>query len=236
MPQKLNKVKLMVSIVRPEDAERLAEALNGLTRCMHFAFIGRGTARPNVRDYLGLAETEKNVVVSIIPESYEKRMLAAATETLKLYLVGKGIAFTLPLTSVSSLIAGAIAVDDDKKEGENKMNNGLYDLVVAVYNREYNDKVLEAARSAGAVGGTLVSARTLPSAGVEQFVGISLSEETEILLILTRRESRNEIMKAIRGSAGLKTDGRATVLSMPVDSLVGIGVTADEYREKNGED
>ena len=233
MPRKQqNKIKLMVSIVDPKKAPGVAEAVNGVTRCLNFAFLGRGTARPNVRDYLGLAESEKSVVVSVIPESHEKRLLAAVAETLKLYLVGKGIAFTMPLTSVSSLMAGAIAVDSPVKEGGSKMNNGLYDLVAAVYNLEYSDKVLEAARSAGAVGGTLVHARTLSSAGVEQFVGVTLSEETEILLILTRRDSRNAIMQAIRDVAGLKTEGCATVLSLPVDALVGIGVSGDEFREK----
>lgn len=221
-----------MGIVDPKDAVTFAETLNESARCLHFTFLGRGTARPNVRNYLGLGESEKSIVVSVIPESSERKLLTDVTESLKLYLTGRGIAFTLPLTSISSLIAGAISGESTgKAQGGKKMNNGLYDLVAAVYNLEYSDKVLEAARGAGAVGGTLIHARTLSSAGVEQFVGIRLSEETEILLILTRRESRSAIMTAIRDVAGLKTSGCGTVLSLPVDALVGIGVSGEEFRE-----
>lgn len=222
----------MIAIVNPGDAVPLTQALSETTRCLHFSFFGKGTARESVRDYLGLSEAEKTVVVSVIPEALEKKLLTVAAETLKLFLIGRGIAFTVPLTSVSSLIAGAIAAEADKKEGGKKMNVGLYDLVAAVYNQEFSDKVLEAARGAGAVGGTIVHARSLSPEGVEQFVGVRLSEETEILLILTRRESRNAIMQAIQSVAGLKTEGVGTVLSMPVDALVGIGVSGDEFRER----
>ena len=75
-------------------------------------------------------------------------------------------------------------------------------------------------------------ARTLSSDGVEQFAGISLSRETEILLVLTRREVRNDIMRAVQAVAGLKTEGGGVVLSVPVDGLVGLGTSGDEFRNK----
>ena len=188
-------------------------------------------------EYFGLSGAEKNIVVSVIPESMERRLLSVAVNSLKLYLVGKGIAFTVPLTALSSLIANAVVADKIPAKGGNKMSTAnKYDLIAAVYRQELSDAVLEATRAAGAVGGTLVHARTLSSAGVEQFVGVTLGAETEILLILTKRELRNDIMKAVQSVAGLKTDGSGVVLSMPVDALVGIGTPSDEYREKTEEE
>lgn len=231
----------MISIVSPDDAPILANALSEETRSLHFTFLARGTAKSNVMEYFGLSGAEKNIVVSVIPESMERRLLSVAVNSLKLYLVGKGIAFTVPLTALSSLIADAVVADKVPAKGGGKMPTKMptankYDLIAVVYRQELSDAVLEATRSAGAVGGTLVHARTLSSAGVEQFVGVTLGAETEILLILTKRELRNDIMKAAQSVAGLKTDGSGVVFSMPVDALVGIGTTSDEYREKTEEE
>lgn len=239
MPQKrIEKTKLMISIVNPGDAAKLAEAMSDETRLLHYTFLGKGTARSNILDYFGLTSAEKNIVVSVIPETMEKRLLTVAVETLKLYLVGKGIAFTVPLSSVSALIANAVVADRPplksiQQKGGNKMDAVQYELIAAVYNEEFSDAVVQAARGAGAVGGTLVNARTLSAKGIEQFVGVSISHEAEILLVITKRESRNAIMQAIRDVAGLKTEGKAIVMSMPVDALVGIGTISDEYRKKD---
>lgn len=242
-PKSTEKAKLMISIVNRGDAIKLAEALSDEARLLHYTFLAKGTARSNILDYFGLTSAEKNIVVSVIPESMEKKLLTVAVETLKLYLVGKGIAFTVPLTSVSTLIANAVTADkaqqakaEKQSKGEKKMNAVQYELIAAVYNEEFSDTVIQAARDAGAVGGTLVNARSLSAEAVEQFVGVNISHESQILLVLTKRESRNAIMQAIRDVAGLKTEGRAIVMSMPVDALVGIGTISDEYRKKNDED
>lgn len=232
-PKTADRAKLMVSIVSPSDAPKLAEALSEETRCLHYTFLGKGTAKSNIMDYFGL-ETEKNVIVSVIPESTEKKLLAVAENALKLYMVGKGIAFTVPLTAASTLIANAVIAGAQPKGVRNMSDEktSQYDLVAAVYKQEFSDAVLDAAKKAGAVGGTLVHARTLSSEGVEQFAGISLSRETEILLVLTRREVRNDIMRAVQAVAGLKTEGGGVVLSVPVDGLVGLGTSGDEFRNK----
>lgn len=228
-----DRAKLLISIVNTGDTEKLTAALGEVTRCLHYTFVCKGTAKPAVTDFLGLTEKDKSIVLSVIPESQEQHLLRAAVKSLKLYLAGKGIAFTMPLTSISTLIANAVKTDAVRQKGENKMDDSMrYEAIIAVYKQEFSDKVLSVARSAGAVGGTLIHSRTLSSTGVEQFVGISLGEETEILLILTKKAERNDIMRAIRDSAGLKTDGSAVVLSIPVDALVGIGSVSDEYRDE----
>lgn len=238
MPRKrIERTKLLVSIVNPSDDARLTEALSDVTRLLHYTFVGKGTARSNIMDYFGLTSAEKSIVISVIPESLEKKLLTVAVETLKLYLVGKGIAFTVPLTSISTLIADAVVTDKAPAKGENKMPNGpRYDLIAAVYNQNLSDVVVEATRQAGAVGGTLLNARALSSTGVEQFVGVSLGETSEILLIITKREGRNKIMQAIRDVAGLKTEGGGVVMSLPVDALVGIGTISEEYHKTGTEE
>lgn len=61
----------------------------------------------------------------------------------------------------------------------------LYELIVAIVNRGHVDTVMDAAREAGAMGGTVVHAKGTNPGGTSQFFGMSIAEEKEMLLILS---------------------------------------------------
>ena len=111
-------------------------------------------------------------------------------------------------------------------------SNRKYDLIVAIVNADCIDEAMEAARSAGAAGGTIIRARSLSNAKAEQFIGITLAKEQEILLILTKRETKSEIMHALSERVGLKSEAGGVIFSLPVDKTAGIGVdTVEEQPE-----
>lgn len=179
-------------------------------------------------DYLGIGESPKRVVLSLISESAERAVLEGIQKEMELYLVGKGICFTLPLTGVSSIVAGGLlkaAPKDGAAGREGKMNEEkrVYDLIIAAMQSGYADDAMNAAREAGAAGGTLIHAATLNNRKAEQLIGITLQQETEILMILTKREGKLPIMRAIQETAGLKTDAGGVLFSLPVDNLIGVG-------------
>ena len=76
-----------------------------------------------------------------------------------------------------------------------------YELLVVISNYGYNNLVMEAAREAGAGGGTVVHARGTGRERAEKFLGVTLAEEKEMTFIVTRTEKKNEIMKAIMEKA-----------------------------------
>ena len=80
---------------------------------------------------------------------------------------------------------------------------------------------MDAARSAGASGGTVVKAKGT-GAELAKFFGVSISEEKEMVYIVASRNDRDNIMKAIMEKAGNNTDAHGVVFSLPVDSVVGI--------------
>ena len=89
-----------------------------------------------------------------------------------------------------------------------------YDLIVAAVESGYADEAMNAAREAGAAGGTLIKAMTLNNRKAEQLIGVTLQQETEILIILTKCEGKLPIMRAIQETAGLKTGrGRRAVFA-----------------------
>lgn len=79
-----------------------------------------------------------------------------------------------------------------------------HELILTIINRGYADLVMDAAKNAGASGGTIVHARGTGIHEAEKFFGIIVQPEKEIVLILTEREKKNEIMTAICTHADLK--------------------------------
>lgn len=235
----LNRTKLLVSIVSYKEENRLKEIIDEVSVALSFTFAGTGTARTQMLDYLGIGETEKAVVLSLFPESDEDVIIREIRSKMSLYLVGRGISFTVPLTGISEIIAnGLSSAAAEKSVDRRKIMNGSdrkYDLIVASVETNRMDEAMEAARAAGAAGGTVIRARSLENAKAEQFIGISLMEEREILLILTKKEGKLAIMEALSEKIGLKTDAGGVIFSLPVDRTAGISV-ADEEAQDHGEE
>ena len=227
------KVKLLVGIINKEDEERLTEIVNECCVALHFSGVGHGTARSSYMTYFGFNEIEKRITMSLIPDSAEHRVLSAVGHGLKLYLVGRGIAFTIPLSGISSIINDAVLSGDNKPERavsnrapiskKKKERVVMHELIIAVVNSKYTDVAIEAARAAGATGATVFHTKSINNEPAEQSIGTSLSRETDSVFFLTSLEYKSKIMEAVRDAAGLKTEGGAVILSLPVDDLVGIG-------------
>ena len=232
------RVKLLVCIISKTQEMELTEACNECCVSLHFSGIGYGTAKSHYMSYLGLDEIEKRLVYALIPNYCEARVLKHINRRLKLYLMGNGIAFTIPLSGISNIISNAIlstpyreetsAEHASKNNGKEKEKIQMHELIVAVINQKFTDKVLEASRTAGATGATVFHTRSINNKQAEQLIGTSMKQETDTVAFLTSHAYKARIMEAIRETAGLKTDGNAVIFSLPVDSIVGIGRFEEE--------
>ncbi len=239
------RVKLLVCIIKKGDELALAEACNECCAALSFSAIGFGTAKSHYMSYLGLDEIEKRIVYSLIPNYSETRVLRAVNKRLKLYLMGNGIAFTIPLSGISNLISNAILStpmrddtpqNDSQKANKEKETRKMHELIIAVVNQKFTDAVLDCSRSAGATGATILHTRSVGNKQVEQLIGTTFHQETDTIAFLTSHEYKNRIMEVIRECAGLKTDGGAILFSLPVDSLVGIGRFEEDGEDEKTED
>jgi len=217
--------KLMITIVDRGKAEKVAQICNEHHIHFHFVSLGHGTASSDILDYLGIGETGKEIVFSVVPEYKVPFLFNDLSEKMKLKYPGKGIAFTLPISGISSLFSKALSFEEQNhRESEvSKMeNHGNYALVIVITNQGYTDQVMAAAHAAGATGGTILNSRGVGHEEAEKFLGISIQKEKEIVLIVCSREDKQNIMQAISQEAGLKTPARGIVLSIPVESIIGL--------------
>ena len=97
-----------------------------------------------------------------------------------------------------------------------------YELILTIVNRGFADLVMDAAKQAGASGGTIIHARGTGIHEAEKFFGIIVQPEKELVLILAGREEKNAIMTAICAHAELKEAGKGICFSLPVDQVVGL--------------
>ncbi len=228
----INRAKLLVSIINQHEESCLKDILDDCSAVLSYRFAGVGTAHSELLDYLGIGETEKTVLLSVFPESDEELIIREIREKLSLYLVGKGISFTIPLAGISQLIAGGITNAATNRTVDRSMimkrEDRKYNLIVAAVAANYVDIAMDAARSAGATGGTIVRSRSMKNAKAEQFIGISLAQEQEILLILTRKEVSMAIMEALLEKVGAQTEAGGVIFSLPVDRTAGISAKEED--------
>jgi nitrogen regulatory protein PII len=97
-----------------------------------------------------------------------------------------------------------------------------HDLIIAVVNQGYSDELMNTARAAGATGGTVINARGQAHEGAVKFFGVSVQDEKEVIIILTAREQKVPIMRAVSEAHGLNSPAAGLVFSLPVDNVLGL--------------
>ena len=110
--------------------------------------------------------------------------------------------------------------------------NKPFVAIISIVNRGYTDLVMEAAKQAGARGGTVLTVRGSGNKEAEAFFGITVTPEKEIVLILVPKAISDAVLSAINDGAGMNTKGMGIAFSLPVSDLVGIAQEEDEPKEE----
>ena len=197
-----------------------------------------GTARDTVLDLLGLARTEKTVHTSLLPESKMKHLIGRLTHEMLIDLPGRGIALAVPLSSIGGRDAFNYfcAGEEEQASSQKKQNDSESEdthmqhteLIVVICEKGHTDLVMDAARDAGARGGTVTRAKGTGSQYTDKFFGLSIAEEKEVIYIVSTKENKPAIMKEIMAKAGGSTAAHAVVFSLPVTDTAGLRLFDDK--------
>ena len=147
---------------------------------------------------------------------------------MRIDVPGTGIAFTVPLSSIGGKQALMFLTEHQPliwKE-ESTLKDTRYELLLAIANQGYTGSIMDAARAAGAGGGTVIHAKGTGMEGASRFLGMELVNEKELVLIVVRTPEKNRIMKAIMDGAGPKAG--AIVFSLPVTDTAGLRLLEEE--------
>lgn len=187
------------------------------------SMLCEGTADKKLLSLLGLEETEKTLLFCMVPRPRVRRLMAGLVSQLGLDMPGGGVAFTIPVGSIAgeSSLAALTTGQNIHPEEVNAMSPRFpYELIVAIANRGYAESVMDAARSAGAMGGTVLHAKGTQPAN--RFFGVSIADEKELLLVLTAAGQKADIMRAVMDEAGVDSPAHTVMFSLPVESVAGL--------------
>lgn len=225
----MSKLYLMTTIVDRKAGKKYQELYKKNEQHVMFTSLGQGTASGEILDYLGLEGAEKMVLFSVHEEAEWFFIKKQLQHKMKIDAPGGGIAFIIPLSSIGGkkVLQFLMERKEYQKEEESTLKDTVHELIVVIANQGNIDLIMDAAREAGAYGGTVIHARGTGMEMAEKFMGVSIAAEKEMIFIVTKKEQKNNIMSAIMEKAGMETKAKSIVFSLPVTDTAGLRLIED---------
>lgn len=225
----MGNLNLMVTILDRKMAGKYEHVFQESNIHVIYWMLGFGTASNEVLDYLGLESPEKAVAFSVVEENTWIQAKKLLEKKLKIDAPGGGISFIIPLSSIGGkkALQFLIASQDYQKEEETTLKNTTHELIIVIAEQGHTELIMDAARGAGAYGGTVLHAKGTGMEFAEKFMHLSLAAEKELILIVTKTEQKNPIMKAVMEKAGPDSKAKAITFSLPVTATAGLRLIED---------
>ena len=202
-----------------------AETLNGIYKQTGIPLVltklGMGTAKSEHLSIYGLDATQKAVVSAIATADQAQQAFKLAKRKLMIDIPGNGVMMSVPLKSVAGSKTLTYLTENAEIGGKPSMEFA-HELIVVILNEGYSDYVMEAARSAGAGGGTVLHAKGTGRAKSETFFGVSLAQEKDVVYIVAHADEKAAIMRAINEQTGPGTKPGAICFSLPISAVAGL--------------
>ena len=221
---------LMATIIDRKFVRKFTSFYNEIGLPVSMTTLGTGTASSQVLDYFGLDGSERGIMFHFVTKAKWKSVKRQLQLQMKIDLPGIGIAFIVPISSIGGkralefLTCGQEFVKGD----ESSLKGTKYELLVAIANQGYMEQVMDAARKVHAAGGTVIHAKGTGGDHAEKFLGVSLVPEKEMVFIVAKTEHKKAIMESIMKEAGLNTEAKTIVFSLPVTDTAGMRLL-DEF-------
>lgn len=219
----MKRVNFVISIVNPGMSERMNAICDALSLPLGIELRGKGTATKNMLDLLGLTAREYHIIMTVADRAHTRSLIDEARRQLYIDAPGHGIIVAIPVKSVGGGKTLAYLNGGRAADGTPELNYN-YEIVLAIANEGYTDAVMDAARAAGARGGTVLHGKGTGSKDAEKFLNVSIASEKEVVMIVAKATEKAAIMKSIVTEAGPGTEAGAVVMSLPVSEIAGFGL------------
>lgn len=226
----MNELYLMFTIVDRNKTKRFLSLYESCGVNVLFAMLGAGTASSQLLESFGLEKTEKAVLTGAVTDVTWEEVRRGLERRLQIDVPGTGIAFTVPISSIGGkkVLQYLTESQNFEKGEESTMKETKYELLVLIANQGYSNIIMDAAREQGAGGGTVVHAKGTGAEKAQQFLGVSLAAEKEMVFIVVRSDRKNRIMRAVMDQAGLQSKAKAIAFSLPVSAVAGMRLMEEE--------
>ena len=218
----------VMTIVDRSKGEQMIKLHNELNLTAVYETLGYGTATSEHLLLYDLQRTDKAIITTIATAPTLKQLIRNAKIKTFIDIPGNGVMMAIPLKTIGGGKNLAYFTLNQELGGKAPAMNFENELIIVVLNEGYSDSVMDAARAAGATGGTVLHAKGTGREHAEKFYGVSLAEEKDMIYILAPTDKKTEIMKAITTQCGRETPMGAVCFSLPVSEVAGLRKLSDD--------
>lgn len=213
---------LITVIVPKNQGDFIAEAAREAGAAGATILLGRGTAKNNILQMLGLGDSEKDIVFIADAENNCDNLYNAIVQAVPPEKKHFGIAFSIKLDEV---LKNGKNCSFGRQNGEIPMKEEetTHELITVIVNSGYADDIMAAARKAGAGGGTIIKGHGTGKPEDTSFFGITIVPEKELLLILVEKGKSEQILQTIRNLSCLSQPGSGIAYSCGVHNFTPLG-------------
>lgn len=220
----MSDVYIMTTIIDRKNSKKYIDLYKKDKLEVMYITLGEGTARGDILDYLGLEASEKMVIFNFVQQHDWMLTKKNLQRKLQIDAPGEGIAFLVPLSSIGGKRTLQFLLDRQElpESEESTLKDTTYELIIAIADQGNLEMVMDAARGAGAYGGTVIHAKGTGMEYAEKYLGVTIAAEKAMIFIVTKKDQKNNIMKAIMEQAGMKSPAKTIVFSLPVTDTAGL--------------
>ena len=220
-------MNFIISITSPEALPVLTGVCEDMALPLNVTLSGRGTAVKSMLDVLGIESNLKRIMFSVANEEKTREFITRQKRQLHIGVPGHGIVIAVPVKSIGGGKTVAYLRGEDGTAKYTPSLNYAYELIVVIANEGRTDTVMNAARAAGARGGTVLHGKGTGSEAAMKFLNISIADEKEVILIVAPTAEKTAIMSEILKKAGPDTDAKVIAFSLPTSAVAGFGFSGD---------
>ena len=216
----------ILSIINPYGANIMKKICEELALPIVLSTPCQGTASRTMLDLLGMDSKDRRLFITVASPEQTKALVQEQKKRLYIDAPGNGVTIGVPIKSVGGSKTLAFLSNGQNVKGAPTLNFE-YELIMVIANQGATNQVMDAARSAGARGGTVIHGLGTGSKNAQVFYKVSIASEKEVILIVSAAAQKAAIMKAIIEQAGPDTKAGAIAFSLPVSEVAGFGLKAD---------
>ena len=107
-----------------------------------------------------------------------------------------------------------------------------FKLIIAFVKPGITDNVVDAMKEAGATGATIVPARGTGIREAKTFFGLSIEDQTDILVFLVEEHVVENLMNVLQVAGKFDEPGTGIAFVMPIDHIAGLESQMKKFKKQ----
>ncbi len=215
------RIMVVFSIITRGKAKKYMETLKANGMGFHVQTTGTGTAPSEMMDIFGLGTNDKDIIITLAPEEIINSSIYNMTSGIGGNFQYGGLMLCIRLSAINRITQELVtraSKTTDSEGGKKKVKSTQKNqLILVSVNQGHTDAVMETAKKAGAMGGTVLRARLVDDGIAEQLGENIVHQERDIITIFAPTQTAVKIMEDVNREHGALTEANGMVLSVPVD-------------------